>query len=171
MKSCSYSTQGHIVCKRSDENATTSPQGNVVEHYTVATCNKPDNWCTHKGAVLKKVDCRGDGKAEDYVCWDFNGQKGLITRDSGCQTIWPNADFSTCSKASNEFLNMQKCDRPSTTWCSHQKAVLRTADCIGNGFGGDLVCTDPYNNAGLISRKKQCKPEWPRADISSCKFS
>jgi hypothetical protein len=69
---------------------------------TPASCEKPDNWCTHEGSKLSRVDCNGTGVL-DWVCIDDAGNRGTITKANGCKQTWPNAQLSSCIKGFMEY--------------------------------------------------------------------
>lgn len=74
------------------------PYGVFVEIFYPAADNKLDQkcdttgWCVHKEANTNDhyFDCVGDGKNFDSVCVDTFGNKGTITRSTGCTwEAWP----------------------------------------------------------------------------------
>lgn len=162
-----YTTQGYVEYCSGQPKQINDP---IVENFQVSSCSKPKTWCTHKNSTLKQVDCRGDGNAGDFVCYDADGSIGFIKRDNCCNSTWPYASFDSCSKAKYQLPSSFQCPRPKN-WCVHKGSTFKVADCTGSGFGGDLVCTDTAGSKGLVSRNAGCQSQWPNADISKCKYS
>ncbi len=163
MTSCGYTAQGQYVCRPLSQNK-------VIEHYGEENgkCERPSYWCTHKDSVYKNFDCKGNGVLGDHACWDPSGAQGLIMRENGCKSVWPNADFKGAKCVNNQLP--VKCERPAG-WCSHTGSTFLEVDCKGDGFKGDLVCYDNKGNTGTITRESGCQSVWPNADFSKCHAS
>lgn len=81
-------------------------------------CERPPGWCTHQGVTFSKVDCDGDGVAEDLLC-ESSGypiQRGCISRVQGqCLDSWPALGGSQAlytiqvmARSDYSFLSMNK---------------------------------------------------------------
>ncbi len=136
-----------------------------------ASCERPDSWCTHKGAKLQKVDC--DGSGVGWVCTDLKGSRGTILPSNQCEPVWPNAPVESCPKAFTDLgrasassgLVDASCERPDS-WCTHEGAKFQQVDCDGSGVG--WVCTDLKGNRGTLLPSNKCEPVWPNAPVESC---
>ena len=121
----------------------------------VNTCVKPPGWCSHPGSIYRNVDKVGDGVNGDHICIDAQGQTGTILRANNCQAIWPNASLKK---------TLTPCVKPAG-WCSHQGAIYRNLDLIGDGINGDHICVDSQGQTGKIARDNNCQAVWPNANI------
>ena len=109
--------------------------------------------------------------SEEYVYWSTSTNArnandtytlelldGVITiKNSRGSVIWSRG---------HSYVQEQACVRPAG-WCTHGGSFYRTADCRGNGFYGDHVCTDTRNNRWVIMRSNGCA-NWPYPPSGVC---